>query len=339
MTSSIPSAYSPAFNPNVAGQNAPLPPPVNIYANATDDDTKAVVENNRDMFEDSNGNITQAKLREVANRPFTGKMADDNLTILANEILRRPTLNRALVSGNKDQDSQSGVGKQNHESAQSGNGLTRHKLENTPPSDKTRAAEKENPYANNSAADLAGYAMASFSSLEDPDDKGHITDRSLSAVTSGTRLDGTKATQAEINLAKAILNSPGFFMGADMDKKGTFDGKISRQDLGEVKYRTMSDYDLLMGIKDDFRQYTAGANDRFINFNELEEAVGLRETTRTFTPEGKARAEEFLRRHGLRRETDIGIGDNGPGAEDRRFDMENLDYMLAKASKSPRPLS
>ncbi|MUF06454.1 hypothetical protein GNF76_19040 [Pseudomonas sp. CCM 7893] len=94
-----------------------------------------------------------------------------------------------------------------------------------------------------------------------------------------------------------------------------------------------------MGIKDDFRQYTAGANDRFINFNELEEAAGLRETTRTFTPEAKARANEFLSRHGLRRETDIGIGDNGPGAEDRRFDMENLDHMLAKASKSPRPLS
>ncbi|QJI28387.1 hypothetical protein HKK55_06560 [Pseudomonas sp. ADAK18] len=339
MTSSIPSALTPSFNPNVAGQNAPLPPPVNIYANATDDDTKAVIENNRDVFQDSNGNITQAKIREVANRPFTGKTADDNLTMLANEILRRPAMNRSLVSGGKDQDSQSGSVKQSSDGAQSGNGLTRHKLENPTSSDKTRAAEKENPYANNSAADLAGYALASFSSLEDPDAKGHVTDKSLSAVASGTRLDGTRATPAETNLAKAILNSPSFFRDVDMDKSGTFDGKISRQDLGDVKYRTMSDHDLLSSIKDEFREYTAGATDRFINFNELEEAAGLRETTRTFTSAAKAHANELLSRHGLRRELDIGIGDNGPGAEDRRFDMENLDYMLAKASKSPHQRS
>ncbi|MBT2375270.1 hypothetical protein [Pseudomonas fluorescens] len=335
MTSSIPSALTPSFNPNVAGQNVPLPPPVNIYANATDDDTKAVIENNRDVFQDSNGNITQAKIREVANRPFTGKTADDNLTVLANEILRRPAMNRSLVSGGKDQDSQAGSVKQNNESAQSGNGLTRHKLENPPASDKTRTAEKENPYANNSAADLAGYALASFSSLEDPDAKGHITDRSLSAVASGTRLDGTRALPAETNLAKAILNNPSFFRGVDRDETGTFDGKFSRQDLGDVKYRTMSDQGLLQGIKDHFRDLLFSNDNGYRNFDELEKAAGIQTSSKTYFPEIRALAQELLKRPGLLLELDIGIAGNEPGKKDKRFDMENLDYMIGKSSTSP----
>ncbi len=335
MTSSIPSAHSPTFNPNVAGQNAPLPPPVNIYANATDDDTKAVLENNRDVFEDSNGNITQVKIREIANRPFTGKTADDQMTLLALEILRRPALNRTLVSGNKDQDGQPGGVKQNNESAQSGKGLTRHKLENTPSSDKTRAAEKDNPYANNSAADLAGYAMASFSSLEDPDDKGHITDRSLSAVASGTRLDGTKATPAEINLAKAILNNPSFFRGVDRDENGTVDGKFSRQDLGDVNYRTMSDQKLLQGIKDYFDELLFSNDNGYRNFDELEKAAGIQPSSKTYSPELRALAKELLKRPGLLRALDIGTDGNKPGKEDKRFDIQNLDYMIEKSSTSP----
>ncbi|MBV4455945.1 MULTISPECIES: hypothetical protein [Pseudomonas] len=86
---------------------------------------------------------------------------------------------------------------------------------------------------------------------------------------------------------------------------------------------------LLSMIKEHFREYAAGADDQYVNFNELKEAAGLRPTTRTFSAEATAAAKELLERPNLLRELDIGIGFLGfPGNEDQRFDIENLDYLI-----------
>ncbi|ONH53346.1 hypothetical protein BLL36_16100 [Pseudomonas cedrina subsp. cedrina] len=82
-------------------------------------------------------------------------------------------------------------------------------------------------------------------------------------------------------------------------------------------------------IKEHFREYAAGADDQYVNFNELKEAAGLRPTTRTFSAEATAAAKELLERPKLLRDLDIGIGFLGfPGNEDQRFDIENLDYLI-----------
>ncbi|WP_181077067.1 MULTISPECIES: hypothetical protein [Pseudomonas] len=188
------------------------------------------------------------------------------------------------------------------------------------------------PYANDSNEALSNKVLARFSALEDPDAPGFITDKSLSSVAGGFHLDGRPATRDEVDIAREVQNRGDLFKSLDRGQSGSVDGRFSRDDLVYLSDndKGMSDYDLLKGIKDNFRQYTAGANDRFINVSELEEAAGKRPSTRTFTPEARQLAAELLRRPGLLRETDIGIGDNGPGAEDRRFDMINIDYMMGK---------
>ncbi|AZF27155.1 hypothetical protein [Pseudomonas sp. R2-60-08W] len=86
---------------------------------------------------------------------------------------------------------------------------------------------------------------------------------------------------------------------------------------------------LLSMIKEHFREYATGANDRYVNFNELKEAAGLCPTTRTFSAEATAAAKELLERPKLLRELDIGIGFLGfAGSEDQRFDIQNLDRLI-----------
>ncbi|MCD7037364.1 hypothetical protein LRQ11_09735 [Pseudomonas sp. MAFF 311095] len=53
--------------------------------------------NNFDYFVNTKtGFVDQAKLREVAARPLTGNSVNDNMTLLAGEILNRPDVNRKL---------------------------------------------------------------------------------------------------------------------------------------------------------------------------------------------------------------------------------------------------
>lgn len=84
-------------------------------------------------------------------------------------------------------------------------------------------------------------------------------------------------------------------------------------------------------IKQHFHEYATGENDRFVNVNELKEAAGQVPTTRTFSAEATLYAKILLQNPRALRELDIGIGDNGrPGAEDGRFDIENIEHMLTK---------
>ncbi|AKS10092.1 hypothetical protein AA957_02460 [Pseudomonas trivialis] len=85
----------------------------------------------------------------------------------------------------------------------------------------------------------------------------------------------------------------------------------------------------MQGVKDNFRQFTAGANDDYINVNELKEAAGVIPSNRTFSPEAQQLAAELLKRPGLLRELDIGVNSQGgAGDEDRRFNMADIDETL-----------
>jgi hypothetical protein len=90
----------------------------------------------------------------------------------------------------------------------------------------------------------------------------------------------------------------------------------------------VTDRQLIGLIRDHFREFAAGATDSYVNFNELREAAGLIATDRTFSPEAHHAAKELLSRPKLLRKLDIGISFfGGPGKEDGRFDMDNLNYL------------
>jgi len=186
------------------------------------------------------------------------------------------------------------------------------------------------PYANDSKEAFSNKVLARFGSLEDPNKPGFITDNSLNSVAGGYHLDGRPATQDEIEIAQEMLSRGDQFKQLDQGRSGKLDGAFSRDDLGDAsnKFRAVSDHDLVQVIKDNFRQYTAGANDGYVNVNELKEAAGVIPSDRTFNPDAREAAAEMLLRPGLLRELDIGISDSGRGVEDGRFDIHNLDYML-----------
>lgn len=69
------------------------------FKGAEDSDLAKELGNNFDYFKpDAKDKITQQSLREVAGRALTGNPVDDRMTLLANEILRRPDFNRKLDS-------------------------------------------------------------------------------------------------------------------------------------------------------------------------------------------------------------------------------------------------
>lgn len=61
------------------------------------------LQNNFDYFEDPKkpGLISQERIRDIANRPLTGRFADDRNIQLAREILKRPDLNKLLDQHSK----------------------------------------------------------------------------------------------------------------------------------------------------------------------------------------------------------------------------------------------
>ena len=89
---------------------------------------------------------------------------------------------------------------------------------------------------------------------------------------------------------------------------------------------------LLQEVKKHFREYAAGADDKYVNFNELKEAAGHRPSTRTFSAQASAVADELLKRSRLLNELDIGVGFtwDGRGLKDQRFDHDNLDHMIGR---------
>ncbi|WP_236374988.1 hypothetical protein [Pseudomonas salomonii] len=92
-----------------------------------------------------------------------------------------------------------------------------------------------------------------------------------------------------------------------------------------------SDEYLLRHIAYHFREFAAGKNDRFVNINELKEAAGMVPSTRTFSAQAQESALELLARPELLLALDIGVGDDGPGKQDGRFDIENIAYVYKRS--------
>lgn len=315
---------------------------------------------NFDYFQSADsGFVTQQTLQQVAHRPLTGNPFNDRMTFLAREILQRPELNTMLdsighagstdglismgdVERTFDQSEQQEAPPMREFPGRYSGGMQRQRLEShySPQADwqqPSLSASGQRPYANDSKEQLLNKIQARFSSFEDPSSPGLITDKSLNAVASGCKLDGQPATQAEKDLANELLERGDVFKELDQSSMGVFDGAFSRENLAysSDKYKNMSNHDLIQGVKDNFRQFTAGADDQYINVNELKEAAGQTPSNRTFSPEARHVAAELLNRPGLLRELDIGTNNQGgPGYEDKRFDMDNIDFILDKGRVS-----
>lgn len=85
-----------SFNrsPGFDGQNTS---PEDKYKSTSNRELVKTFGNNFDYFVNTKtGFVDQARLREVAARPLTGNRVDDNMTLLAGEILNRPDMNRKL---------------------------------------------------------------------------------------------------------------------------------------------------------------------------------------------------------------------------------------------------
>lgn len=198
--------------------------------------------------------------------------------------------------------------------------------------------DKSNSYSDLNKEDFSNRVLTRFSSLEDPGKPGYITDRSLNAVAAGHRLDGTPATEDEMNIAKALLDNGSWFREYDEGKTGELDGSFTRQDLANAsnRFENMSNSELLETIKKHFVEY--GDGDNYVNFKELKQAAGLVPSNKTYTPAARQAATEFLQRKELLEDTDIGVDDKGnPGYKDQRFDLDNLKYMIKKERDDERP--
>ncbi|MBK5438546.1 hypothetical protein JFV30_17540 [Pseudomonas sp. TH32] len=325
------------FAPPPPPQATPAPMRSTAYDTTTVDDiADAFVKNSSQFVDKKTGKVSLEKLMQVGDRKNTGNAASDNITALALAVLQRNLFDGDLIdrseeflrTGGRSEKPKEPDPKKNLPVAGKGDGLQRQRVENS-----GKGTEQANPYAGKSNAQLADSALARFSSLADAD--GALTDKSLASVASGTRSDGTPASTAEINLANALLDQPGLFSGLDGDKSGKFDGKISRDDLGAFKYKSMKPDELLNGIKDHFGDILGeGGDPNYLNVGELEQAAGIKESPKTYTSEVTALARELLARTQLLRELDIGINGSGtgPGYQDNRFDMDNINHLLKKYS-------
>ena len=197
---------------------------------------------------------------------------------------------------------------------------------------------ENNAYSHLSNEDFSNRVLTRFSSLEDPNKPGEITDRSLNAVAAGRRPDGMPATQDEMNVARELLDRGDLFRKYDEGKTGELDGGFTRQDLANTsnRFESMSNSELLETIKKHFVEY--GDGDNYVNFKELKQAAGLVPSDKTYTPQARQAATELLQRKELLEDTDIGVDDKGnPGYKDQRFDLANLKHMIKKERDDERP--
>ena len=322
--------------------------------------------NNFDYFRDPGSPfVTRESLEFAANRPMTGNHYHDRMTMLSREVIRNPEMASVLDGitngGQQDglispEDVRQTIGRYDAQSMRSYNpgfmqggqfgmpgNMRQHQMNQQnfapQPSYMTgnsyggHAPKSESrPYANDTKEEFANKVLARFGALEDPSTPGLITDKSLSSIAGGCHLDGRPASQDEMEIAQEVLSRGDQFKELDQGRSGKLDGAFSRDDLGDSsnKYKKSSDHELIQVIKDNFRSYTAGASDSYVNVNELKEAAGLIPSDRTFSPQAREAAMELLQRPGLLRDLDIGTGFFGRGLEDGRFDIENLNYELKK---------
>lgn len=201
------------------------------------------------------------------------------------------------------------------------------------PSDITYLEHYSNPM-------LAKKLLAHFSDLQAPDvkipDSFRLTD--LKKMAKGKLHDGRDATPEQIELAKEVISRPALMKSLDTFIQGSPGGHATWNNVSLMAedFKSLSDESLLNQAKVYFREFAAGANDEYVNFNELREAARETRSTRDFSYNATAVAQELLSRPELL--SNLDISPNGFGElskRDNRFSLSNIAYARLLVSKSP----
>ncbi|RDS92015.1 hypothetical protein DL347_07275 [Pseudomonas fluorescens] len=188
---------------------------------------------------------------------------------------------------------------------------------------------------------LAKELLHHFRDLEGPDGKARNSFRltDLKKMAAGKLHDGRDAKQEQIELAKEVISRPDLMTSLFPQTPGVHYGEATWNNVAIIAedFKSLSDGSLLGQVRVYFREFAEGANDEYVNFNELREAAREIRSTRDFSYNATAVAKELLNRPYLLRQLDI-----IPGAflhttkPDDRFSLSNITYARMAASYSPR---
>ncbi|AZE55003.1 hypothetical protein C4K03_2848 [Pseudomonas synxantha] len=185
-----------------------------------------------------------------------------------------------------------------------------------------------------SPQELAQALQVNFEAMLDPR-IGGITRDSLQRVADEQPLNGTLPTQEQIEIAQELLKRRDLF--TQLSNAGQKDGLITRDELAisSQDYQHLSDRGLIDQVGKFFNEY--GGGDEYVNFNELKEAAGEVESSKTYTPQERGVAKELLKRQELLDQLDIGVGFLGfAGKQDQRFDRTNVEHTGRNSSVESR---
>lgn len=187
---------------------------------------------------------------------------------------------------------------------------------------------------------LAKELLDHFRDLEGPDGKArnsfHLTD--LKKMAAGKLHDGRDAKQEQIELAKEVISRPDLMTSlfTHIRVKPYIEATWNNVAIIAGDFKSLSDGSLLGQVRVYFREFAEGANDEYVNFNELREAAREIRSTRDFSYNATAVAKELLNRPYLLRHLDI-----TPGAflhttkPDDRFNLSDITYARMATSYSP----
>ena len=211
---------------------------------------------------------------------------------------------------------------------------------------------------------LAKELLDHFRDLEGPDGKARNSFRltDLKKMAAGKLHDGRDAKQEQIELAKEVISRPDLMTSLFPQTPGAHYGEVTWNNgativehfksftpgvhYGETTwnnvaliaedFKSLSDGSLLGQVRVYFREFAEGANDEYVNFNELREAAREIRSTRDFSYNATAVAKELLNRPYLLRQLDITRGAFLHTAKpDDRFNLSNITYTRLEASDSP----
>lgn len=187
---------------------------------------------------------------------------------------------------------------------------------------------------------LAKELLDHFRDLEGPDGKARNSFRltDLKKMAAGKLHDGRDAKQEQIELAKEVISRPDLMTSLFSHIRGEPYGEATWNNVAIIAedFKSLSDRSLLGQVRVYFREFAEGANDEYVNFNELREAAREIRSTRDFSYNATAVARELLNRPSLLRQLDITRGAFLHSTKpDDRFNLSNITYARMEASYSP----